>query len=698
MDSSSITIKCSKCNALFLDKKDLKQHLKELPSHKTFTSKSLTSIGSIKKKNPDSFTATAVDATDRSKLVPDTVFRGHGSATSTKGYYISASSSKVSASASSTKVSASASSTKGKEDSLLAGIAAGFATKEKSKPTKTGIESSILCSIAEDEELVAEYLKLDVDGDGTKKLTGDIAKLTSKKALRGTELAVKIMKKAQQVSLCFLVDTTSSMSSYIIGVKNQIKAVALDVEKSGCVIEGLAFIGYKDHCDGIDHFESLPFTKNVEAFIKFVDNNVRASGGGDTPEDVNGGLKKAVYLPWPDNSGTRIIFHVADAPPHGTTFYSGSDDYPSGHSTDIPFKTLFQNLLQKNILYQFGKVNNSCDKMLQVFETYYDKPIDAYNIRDAKMLSGSVTSSIMTSVGATSRSMASKHKVGKKIERNYALSKDIPAWENLTKYPMLEVSVCSYELPESMEEIKSFAKFKQKVVKRKAQVATAPFAKGGVRYAFYGKIHFSEVTSVVSTESKSAEHIADDVVFKEMICPSLLPELDRQRYMSDLELQSVSAKLAFEFNSRIQRTTANPNIKIKFLMAKVVRMTLPDGTYRFMAQERLLKGVDGMVKFTNNLNFVHVFPPNDHASINLCEFAVAFSHFTYIHSDGYLMVCDLQGISIKDEKGANVLLLTDPAIHCPGALRFGKTNLQKLGIDKFFSTHKCNKYCAALGL
>ena len=62
------------------------------------------------------------------------------------------------------------------------------------------------------------------------------------------------------------------------------------------------------------------------------------------------------------------------------------------------------------------------------------------------------------------------------------------------------------------------------------------------------------------------------------------------------------------------------------------------------------------------------------------------------------MVTDIQGIDYRDGRDRDVMLLTDPAIHCPGVLRFGKTNMQHAGIDAFFKGHTCNKYCRALGL
>jgi len=206
-------------------------------------------------------------------------------------------------------------------------------------------------------------------------------------------------------------------------------------------------------------------------------------------------------------------------------------------------------------------------------------------------------------------------------------------------------------------------------------------------------------TVTVSSSDPSLAVINDDVIFKEMLTLANVPELDRQRYTADLEVQTVASKLAFEFNNRLGKTSKDPNSKLKFLRAKVVRFDGEDGgPPRFMAYEMRFHGsTPEMVKYTSNLDFV-LNPGADEAAQTLVDLAIAFSHFTHSITDGYLLVCDLQGIVTTDKMDKPTLLLTDPAIHCAKHLRFGKTNLGALGINKFFAKHKCNDFCIALGL
>ena len=105
-----------------------------------------------------------------------------------------------------------------------------------------------------------------------------------------------------------------------------------------------------------------------------------------------------------------------------------------------------------------------------------------------------------------------------------------------------------------------------------------------------------------------------------------------------------------------------------------------------------------MVRFTNNLNYVADASRLDHQGRMCLSLAVAFSHFSYEYTKGYLLVCDLQGLPVVSSEGKSTLLLTDPAIHCPTHTRFGKTNLQLAGVKAFFKQHVCNDLCRGLGL
>ena len=83
----------------------------------------------------------------------------------------------------------------------------------------------------------------------------------------------------------------------------------------------------------------------------------------------------------------------------------------------------------------------------------------------------------------------------------------------------------------------------------------------------------------------------------------------------------------------------------------------------------------------------------------------AFSHFSYRNNTRRkTLVCDLQGVETASSVGkdrAGVFELADPVIHYRSKSRsgvYGRTDLGKKGIHRFFETHQYNDACRLLGL
>jgi hypothetical protein len=76
----------------------------------------------------------------------------------------------------------------------------------------------------------------------------------------------------------------------------------------------VAFVGYRDYGDRPD-FSIHEFTEDIEKVKNFI-SGVYASGGGDFPEDVQGGFHKALNMNWEPRS-IKTAFHIFDAPGHG---------------------------------------------------------------------------------------------------------------------------------------------------------------------------------------------------------------------------------------------------------------------------------------------------------------------------------------------------------------------------------------------
>jgi hypothetical protein len=138
------------------------------------------------------------------------------------------------------------------------------------------------------------------------------------------------------------------MGSYITATKSTIQQIVRRITTNLCrVVARVAFVGYRDFCDGDRRLTVLDFTTDLNAFKAHVEAQP-ATGGGDEAEDVFGGLDAAIRLTW--TSASKIIVHVADAPCHGLAFHDGcGDNYPGGHPNGLTAESLLEALMRAGV-------------------------------------------------------------------------------------------------------------------------------------------------------------------------------------------------------------------------------------------------------------------------------------------------------------------------------------------------------------
>jgi hypothetical protein len=119
----------------------------------------------------------------------------------------------------------------------------------------------------------------------------------------------------RNLDLALVVDTTGSMDDELDFLKSEIKSIASAVrEKFPQVNQRYALVLYRDQAD--DYVtRPFDFTGSIEEFRKNLGAQ-RADGGGDEPEAVHRALEEAVQLRWREGNTARVLFLVADAPPH----------------------------------------------------------------------------------------------------------------------------------------------------------------------------------------------------------------------------------------------------------------------------------------------------------------------------------------------------------------------------------------------
>lgn len=130
-----------------------------------------------------------------------------------------------------------------------------------------------------------------------------------------------------RIEVCFVLDTTGSMSGLIEGAKQKIWSIANEIvaAKPTPVVK-FGLVAYRDRGD--DYVTKLTaLTDDIDAIYADL-TKLSAHGGGDWPESVNEALHEAVHkIEWSaDRSVLKIIYLVGDAPPH--TDYQDGPAHP----------------------------------------------------------------------------------------------------------------------------------------------------------------------------------------------------------------------------------------------------------------------------------------------------------------------------------------------------------------------------------
>lgn len=120
-----------------------------------------------------------------------------------------------------------------------------------------------------------------------------------------------------RIEVCFVLDTTGSMSGLIEGAKQKIWSIANEMVSAKPTPEiRVGLVAYRDRGDAYI-VKTFDLSSDIDAVYANLQ-GFSAGGGGDTPESVNEALYEAVHkLDWSqDRSVLKVIFLVGDAPPH----------------------------------------------------------------------------------------------------------------------------------------------------------------------------------------------------------------------------------------------------------------------------------------------------------------------------------------------------------------------------------------------
>ena len=189
---------------------------------------------------------------------------------------------------------------------------------------------------------------------------------------------IKNTDDLQAVDVVFVLDTTGSMNAYIKGARNFIRKIMKDAEnfvtnfnnKAGVVKFGLVL--YRDY----DFSPTSYLTKVIDLdsrinIKKHVLCSTTCGDGKDEAEAVFQALSDCLNkISWRDNS-EKLIFHVLDAPPHGSEYGASTDNYESCPSKLTP-DDIFEQMRELQIDYNVINFSKNIEKMINIFSQYYN--------------------------------------------------------------------------------------------------------------------------------------------------------------------------------------------------------------------------------------------------------------------------------------------------------------------------------------
>ncbi|MCO5555885.1 hypothetical protein L7F22_009430 [Adiantum nelumboides] len=507
----------------------------------------------------------------------------------------------------------------------------------------------------------------------------------STRASRLREIS-QMVRAAQELDLAFLFDATSSMGRYMEVVKDKILKIVHGICDAypECHIR-VAFAFYRDYRDtescGSCNF-TVSFNGSGSTFVDAL-SRVEAKGGNDTAEDVFSGLEALSKLDW--TAHNRVVYHIADAPCHGTQFHDAKvdDNHPNGDLHGRNIVKLLCNLREdcKLSRYTFLHITGTTRKMLQEFKRVSGPDSSWIHEDDFQgMVVDEIPAKVVTACKASiSHTLSTMSSGGMKFADLKFVPRDIqtamPDWDSIRAQ---EGEVYRFKRYGDLNEVltcieKGIPLELEKTQRVQVQVGLNPFSNDGAsRWPFYAQI----VTHEYDTKTMVVKR------FKDRLGADTLKVHTKEKYVEQMEVQAVSAQFAEEFDHCIRNIPEAK--KVAFTVVSTLRVQ-PDSYYNM---EKVLTGL--WTKFNSNAGYVH-------DKGNYADTLQAFSHWTHERSRAMVMVTDLQGVQITS-KGMGAFLLCDPAIHSRDVLRFTRTNLGEKGFELFFKSHKCNTICHRLDL
>eukprot|EP00049_Salpingoeca_infusionum_P012748 m.235487 g.235487 ORF g.235487 m.235487 type:complete len:314 (-) comp15260_c0_seq1:228-1169(-) len=193
-------------------------------------------------------------------------------------------------------------------------------------------------------------------------------------------------RKRQHTLLVLVVDCTETMGRYIKEIENQIHTIVDGIRSVESRQElHFVFVGYRDvkanapiQCFPPPQGEGAQriyapgvVTDTFQAEYASFMSGLPAKDGDDIPEDIFTAYDYANRYMEHSQCGTKVLFHVTEAPCHGRKYHDfRRDNYPDYDQTHPP-ELFLRKFAQMNVDFYFGSLHRRTDKMVQIFKEAY---------------------------------------------------------------------------------------------------------------------------------------------------------------------------------------------------------------------------------------------------------------------------------------------------------------------------------------
>ncbi len=493
----------------------------------------------------------------------------------------------------------------------------------------------------------------------------------NKKKMNG--VIMKGINKYGHANICFVCDMTDSMCSHFDVMKKNIESMIAYIKEKHCLEQRVTFIGFREYGE---KYEKVDFGSNVANFLSKME-GMRCDGGGDTCEDVIGGLLQMFSLKW--SSAYKLVYLIMDAHNHGQKYHAlgarykdeayASDYYRLPVISEVSGIEYMRNLedtvkLMSNTGYHLIvlKCDPDVERMIEITKSCHNSTGRLREFMEYDS-NGCDSDFIDEFCRPCTESFSDRFSSSGLWIEDTPVNWNIGSHFNFVRY---QVTLNRKWDPYS-EQIPSVSVVPDG--EERMFLADTPPRSGAFKLC-YALGSESQHYAAKKLKDMQWMKVGDAI-------DGLLPSI-------------VAGQLAAVFNSKCAGFPGFVTITFTDMsIMQFAKTNKSGGVFKqgeFFTTECMLDGP--YRKYSNNHGYLPM------AIRNATEFKIAqaYSHFTYDYSEGAIIVVDIKGIAT--DKG---LYFIDPAVHSCQRL-YGATDLSFEGMKAFFGTHDCNDFCRQLGL